>query len=81
VRSLLTDIAIGKTFELFAAPGPATQDWGRLFAALKSDTPGRLDSVDDPANLPLNSEPDSVKTEINYLTKHNLDVISRQETP
>jgi uncharacterized protein YbjT (DUF2867 family) len=26
-------------------------------------------------------EPDSVKTEINYLTKHNLDVISRQETP
>jgi hypothetical protein len=23
---LLTDTAIGKTFELFAAPGPATQD-------------------------------------------------------
>jgi len=81
VRSLLTDTATGKTFELFAAPGPATQDWARLFAALKPDTPGRLDSVDDPANLPLSSEPDAVKTDINYLTKHNLDVISRQETP
>jgi uncharacterized protein YbjT (DUF2867 family) len=51
VRSLLTDTAIGKTFELFATPGPATQD-----------------SVDDRANLPLSSEPDSVKTDISYLT-------------
>jgi uncharacterized protein YbjT (DUF2867 family) len=81
VRSLLTDTAIGKTFELFAAPGPATQDWARLFATLKSDTPGRLDAIDDPANLPLNSEPDSVQTDINRLRKHSLDLTNRQETP
>ena len=37
-------------FELFAAPGPATQEWARLFATLKSDAPGRLDAIDDPAN-------------------------------
>jgi len=71
VRSLLTDTAIGKTFELFAAPGPVTQEWARLFAALKSDTPGTLDATGDPANLPLSSEPESVRNDITTLRNHN----------
>jgi len=54
-------------FELFAAPGPATQEWARLFATLKSDAPGRLDAIDDPANLPLSSEPDSVQNDISHM--------------
>ena len=71
VRSLLTDTAIGKTFELFAAPGPSTQEWARLFAALKPDVAGGLDATDDPANLPLSSEPESVRHEISYLRNRN----------
>ena len=80
VRSLLTDTAIGKTFELFAAPGPVTQEWARLFAALKSDAAGGLDATDDPANLPLSGEPQSVRNDIDHLRKHNSGLSTQKET-
>ncbi len=80
VRSLLTDAAIGKTYELFAAPGPATQDWPRLFTALRSDTVGSLDAIDDPSNLPLDAEPDSVRSDIENLRRHKPALTNQQET-
>ena len=41
VRSLLTDTAVGRTFELFAeaGPEPAESDWQNLFAAVQPDAP------------------------------------------
>ena len=56
VHSLLTDTAIGKTFELFAAPA-RDPGWARLFAALKSDTPGRLDRSTTPPSFPSTANP------------------------
>ena len=52
VRSLLTDTALGRTFELFAEPGPAPTDWDGLFAGLRPDPAGSLDAVADPESLP-----------------------------
>jgi hypothetical protein len=80
VRSLLTDSAIGKTFELFAAPGPAIQEWAGLFAALKSDPPDSLDGIDDPSNLPLDGEPGSVRNDINRLREHESSSNNQKET-
>ena len=45
VRSLLTDTAVGRTFELFAeaGPAPAESDWQSLFAAVEPDSSARGD--------------------------------------
>jgi uncharacterized protein YbjT (DUF2867 family) len=65
VRSLLTDTATGRTFELFAAPGAPPTDWECLFAALKPDTEGALDGAADPETLPsLDDEPPVVRENI-----------------
>jgi uncharacterized protein YbjT (DUF2867 family) len=69
VRSLLTDTAVGRTFELFAEAGPAPGDWDGLFAGVRSDRPGSLDSVADPATLPpVAEEPAPVPADIARLT-------------
>jgi uncharacterized protein YbjT (DUF2867 family) len=69
VRSLLTDTAMGRTFELFAEAGPAPGDWDGLFAGVRSDRPGSLDSVADPATLPpVAEEPAPVPADIARLT-------------
>jgi uncharacterized protein YbjT (DUF2867 family) len=52
VRSLLTDSAVGRTFELFAEPGPAPTDWAGLFAGVRPDRAGSLDAVADPDTVP-----------------------------
>jgi nucleoside-diphosphate-sugar epimerase len=65
VRSLLTDTAVAKTFELFAEPGPAPTDWDGLFAPLTSDPAGALDGAGDPDTLPsLDGEPDIVRHDV-----------------
>lgn len=65
VRSLITDAAVGRTFELFADRGPAPRDWTRLFAALAADTPGSLDGARDRAGLPdLSREPATVQRDV-----------------
>lgn len=56
IRSLLTDTAVGKTFELYAAAGAPTADWEGLFAAAEPDVAGALDGVKDQDNLPLDKE-------------------------
>jgi uncharacterized protein YbjT (DUF2867 family) len=65
VRSLLTDTAVGRTFELFAEPGPAPSDWTGLFGGLAPDPAGGLDAVGDPASLPsADEEPDVVQEDL-----------------
>ncbi|KGH46803.1 hypothetical protein IN07_10180 [Modestobacter caceresii] len=70
VRSLLTDSAVDKTFELFAEPGAAPADWEELFAPLTPDGGGELNAAGDPDSLPpLEEEPDAVREDITRLTK------------
>jgi len=64
VHSLSSDHAVRKTFELVAAAGPAPDDFGSLFAALKVDPPGALDGVRDMANMPLDDEPQRVRDDL-----------------
>ena len=67
VRSLSTDYALRKTFELIATNGPAPDDFDALFAPLDADPPGSLDGVRDLANQRLEDEPDRVR--------HDLDAV------
>lgn len=67
VEALLEDEAIGRTFEVFSGPGPATADFTALFQEAQPDTPGALDAVKDTANLPLDSEPPSVVNDLTHL--------------
>jgi len=64
VRSLSSDHAVRKTFELVAASGLAPDDFDSLFAALKPDPPGALDGVRDMANMPLDDEPQRVRDDL-----------------
>ena len=67
VRSLGSDHALRKTFELIATTGPAPNDFDALFAPLDADPQGALDGVRDMANQPLEDEPDRVR--------HDLDAV------
>jgi uncharacterized protein YbjT (DUF2867 family) len=63
VHSLLSDAALGKTFELYATDGPPT-DWDGLFGGLIPDAAGSLDTAEDPGNLPLSEEPAPVREDL-----------------
>jgi uncharacterized protein YbjT (DUF2867 family) len=64
VNSLLLDEAVGVTFEIFAGPGEAQDDWAQLFGALAKDGPGALDgALDVPGPAPAD-EPDRVRRDI-----------------
>jgi uncharacterized protein YbjT (DUF2867 family) len=68
VRSLLSETAVGRTFELFAEAGPAPTDWVGLFAGLRPDSPGVLDGAGDPDGLPpVDDEPAPVQADISRL--------------
>jgi uncharacterized protein YbjT (DUF2867 family) len=64
IRSLLTDTAVGKTFELFATAGAPTADWEGLFASAVPDAAGALDGVKDADNLPPGKEPSLVREDL-----------------
>ncbi len=68
VRSLTSDQALRKTFELIAATGPAPDDFDALFAALEADPDGALDGVHDVADMPAEKEPERVRDDLNSLT-------------
>lgn len=70
VRAITTDAAIGKTFEIFAAPRQAPTDWQPLFARLDADVPGALDGAHDRANMPVTAEPPLVRHDLQRLTGH-----------
>jgi uncharacterized protein YbjT (DUF2867 family) len=65
VRSLSSDQAVHKTFELVAMKGQAQSSFDALFAALDADPPGALDGVRDMANQPLEEEPRRVRDDLN----------------
>jgi uncharacterized protein YbjT (DUF2867 family) len=60
VRSLTSEDAIGKTFELVAENGPEPDDFDSLFAAVDADKVRALDGAHDAANMPLDREPPQV---------------------
>ena len=64
VRSLVSDQALRKTFELIATAGPAPKDFHALFAPLDPDPLGALDGVRDMANMPLGDEPQRVRDDL-----------------
>jgi uncharacterized protein YbjT (DUF2867 family) len=68
VRSLRSDAAARKTFELVAERGPASDDFDALFTALEADPPGALDAVGDAPNMPLAQEPERVREAMRQLT-------------
>jgi uncharacterized protein YbjT (DUF2867 family) len=71
VRSLGTDHALRKTFELVAVTGPAPHDFDALFAPLEADPEGALDSVQDMANMPLKDEPQRVRDDLAAVRSHS----------
>jgi uncharacterized protein YbjT (DUF2867 family) len=64
VRSLTSDQALRKTFELVAESGPAQDDFDALFAGLDADPRGALDGVRDAANMPVEDEPQRVRDDL-----------------
>lgn len=56
VRSLRSEAALRKTFELHSDRGPEQTDFDPVFAALEADAVGALDGARDPANMPLETE-------------------------
>ncbi len=72
VRSLASDAADRKTFELVAERGPAPkgpEDFDALFAALAADPPGALDAVRDAPNMPFDKEPERVRQDLRRLAE------------
>jgi hypothetical protein len=49
IAALVSDSAIGKTFEVFSGPGETTSDWDSLFGAAQPDAAGALDAIEDTA--------------------------------
>ena len=64
VRSLSSDHALRKTFELMATTGPPPDDFDALFAPLAADPQDALDGVRDTANQPLEDEPDRARQDL-----------------
>ncbi|MER5440444.1 SDR family oxidoreductase [Streptomyces sp. NPDC002790] len=64
IRGLLTDSALGKTFELVATEGAEQSDWSELFGGLKADQVGSLDGALDPSDLPVASEPSDLREDL-----------------
>lgn len=67
VRSLTSEQALGKTFELVAERGAAQIDFAPLFASLAPDRSDNLDGVRDQANMPLADEPQRVLADLEAL--------------
>ncbi|WP_431279524.1 SDR family oxidoreductase [Leifsonia poae] len=69
VASLTSHAADHKTFDLLAERGPAPTDLTPLFDALQPDPADALDGVLDPANLPLDEEPQRVRDDLDAVRK------------
>ena len=69
VRSLGSDAAVRKTFELVAERGPAPENFDALFAPAAADPPGSLDGAHDVKNMPLTDEPQHVRDDLRELQR------------
>ncbi len=76
IRSLASDHALRKTFELIATTGPASGDFDALFAPLDADPQGALDGVHDVANQPLEEEPDRVRQDLDKVAGSRPAILS-----
>ncbi len=70
VRSLVSDQALRKTFELVAAKGPGQDDLDALFGALAADPEDGLDGVRDAGNMQLEDEPQRVRDDLDAVLAH-----------
>lgn len=61
VRSLSSDAALRKTFELHSAQGTEQADFDTVFDPLAADLPGALDGAKDKDNMPLEQEPAEIR--------------------
>jgi uncharacterized protein YbjT (DUF2867 family) len=68
VRSLRSDAAKRKTFELVAETGMEPEDFEPLFAALDPDRADKLDGAHDAPNMPLTAEPRQIVDELKALS-------------
>nr|MCB7500246.1 SDR family oxidoreductase [Enterobacter roggenkampii] len=64
VRSLSSDAALGKTFELHSEQGPQQENFDPLFAALQADAANALDGVLDQPNMPVAEEPARIRADL-----------------
>lgn len=64
VRSLSSESAARKTFELVSTNGSEQEDFDALFSNLDPDPSGAVDGVHDPANMPLEEEPKRVREDL-----------------
>ncbi|ABL71317.1 SDR family oxidoreductase [Paracoccus denitrificans] len=64
VRSLSSEAALRKTFELHAETGPEEEDFDMVFAPLAADPADALDGAKDKANMPLADEPAQIRAEL-----------------
>jgi len=64
VAALLSDEALGKTFEASSGPGATPSGWPGIFASLHADTPGAIDAFGDTPNLPVDDEPPSARDDL-----------------
>ncbi|RQP05383.1 MAG: SDR family oxidoreductase [Paracoccus sp. BP8] len=64
VRSLSSEAALRKTFELHAETGPEQADFDAVFAPLVADPADALDGAKDRANMPLADEPAKIRAEL-----------------
>jgi uncharacterized protein YbjT (DUF2867 family) len=64
VRSLRSEAALRKTFELHAVRGPEQPDYDTVFGPLDADRPGDLDGAHDKGNMPFEDEPPQIRNEL-----------------
>ena len=64
VRSLGSDQALGKTFELVATTGPEPDDFDRAVRCPRGRPDGRVGGVHDTANMPPAEEPQRVRDDL-----------------
>lgn len=67
VRSLSSDVAQQKTFELLDGKGAEQNDLDPIFASLEPDPPNALVGVYDRANMDLEGEPQRVLDDLNSI--------------
>jgi uncharacterized protein YbjT (DUF2867 family) len=73
VRSLSSDAAVRKTFELVSAKGASQEDFDELFGRVEPDPAGALDGVQDEANMPLAEEPELVRDDLHAVQTQSPD--------
>ena len=63
-HALHTPTALSRTVEVFSTTGPPTTEWASAFAGTDPDVTGSLDGIYDRRGLPLDREPERVRTDL-----------------